>query len=199
MDSTTIITDIARKRFWAEPQISATLMRDDATPPFWTECLTALGNKMHSRQLAEISWKGELQELRQNINHMLNICEKIDRVITALHYLCTYLSGQENWSAAMLECCGVYGRGWGNFLRLPLERLTAERVRFEHTEACSTLNIENNVNEKTELWKCNKSFPGKDQRCIYFVNYSMAKLQISHTWEYCIFGFLDLHQDLLPV
>ena len=62
MDSTTMITDIARKRFSAEPQISATLMRDHATPPFWTECLTALGNKMHLRQLAEISWKGELDQ-----------------------------------------------------------------------------------------------------------------------------------------
>ena len=55
-----MITDIARKRFWAEPQISATLMRDHTTPPFWTECLTALGNKIHLRQIAEISWKGEL-------------------------------------------------------------------------------------------------------------------------------------------
>ena len=55
-----MITDIVRKRFWAEPQISATLMQDHTTPPLWTECLTALGKKMHLRQLAEISWKGEL-------------------------------------------------------------------------------------------------------------------------------------------
>ena len=33
---------------------------DHAPPPSWTECLTALSNKLHSRQLAEISWKGEL-------------------------------------------------------------------------------------------------------------------------------------------
>ena len=70
MDSTTMITDIARKRFWAEPQISATLMRDHATPPFWTECLTALGNKMHLRQLAEISWKGELTEIQAPIKYL---------------------------------------------------------------------------------------------------------------------------------
>ena len=28
-------------------------------PPFGTECLTAVSNKLHSRNLAEISWKGE--------------------------------------------------------------------------------------------------------------------------------------------
>ena len=33
---------------------------DHAPPPSWAECLTALSNKLHSRQLAEISWKGEL-------------------------------------------------------------------------------------------------------------------------------------------
>ena len=43
------------------PQISAILMPDHVTLPFRTECLTALGNKMHSRHLAEISWKGELR------------------------------------------------------------------------------------------------------------------------------------------
>ena len=34
---------------------------DHAPPPSWTECLTALSNKLHSRQLAEISWKGEFK------------------------------------------------------------------------------------------------------------------------------------------
>ena len=59
MDSITMITDMARKIFGAEPQISATSMPDHATPPFWTERLTVLSYKMYSRQLAEISWKGE--------------------------------------------------------------------------------------------------------------------------------------------
>ena len=60
MDSITMITDVSRERFGAEPQISATLMRDHAMMPFWTECLTEHVNKLHSRQLVEISWKGEL-------------------------------------------------------------------------------------------------------------------------------------------
>ena len=55
-----MITDMARKRFGAEPQIRATLMHDHATPPIWTECLTVHSNKIHSRQLTEILWKGEL-------------------------------------------------------------------------------------------------------------------------------------------
>ena len=59
-----------RKRFGAEPQTSTTLMSltmqgsDHATRPFWTECLTAVSNKLHSRQLAEISWKGEWRVTR---------------------------------------------------------------------------------------------------------------------------------------
>ena len=65
MNIITMITDMLRKRFGAEPQTGATLMpltmpgSDHATPPFWTECLTAVSNKLHSRNLAEISWKGE--------------------------------------------------------------------------------------------------------------------------------------------
>ena len=42
---------------------------DHAPPPSWAECLTALSNKLHSRQLAEISWKGELT-LRRKIFKM---------------------------------------------------------------------------------------------------------------------------------
>ena len=45
---------------YAPPWCMAMRGSDHAPPPSWTECLTALSNKLHSRQLAEISWKGEL-------------------------------------------------------------------------------------------------------------------------------------------
>ena len=66
--SITMITDMLRKRFGAEPQTVTTLMpltmrgSDHATPSFWKECLTAVNNKLYSRHLAEISWKGEYQD-----------------------------------------------------------------------------------------------------------------------------------------
>ena len=65
MNSITMITDMLRKRFGAEPQTGTTLIpltmqgSDYATPPFWTECWTAVSNKLHSGHLAEISWKAE--------------------------------------------------------------------------------------------------------------------------------------------
>ena len=43
----------------APPWCLTTRGSDHGTPPFWTECLTALSNKLHSRQQVEISWKGE--------------------------------------------------------------------------------------------------------------------------------------------
>ena len=62
MDSTTMINDMVRKRFATEPL-------DQRHPDAWprnaailTECLTALSNKMHSRHLGEISWKGQLTQ-----------------------------------------------------------------------------------------------------------------------------------------
>ena len=83
MDNTTMITDMSRKIFGAEPQVSATSMPGLATRSsvhtmlsFWTGYLTAHSNKLHSRQLAKISWKGEfaacvataqLKHYRQNI------------------------------------------------------------------------------------------------------------------------------------
>ena len=57
-----MITNMARKGFGAEPQISTTLMPDHTMAPFWTQCLIVHSNKMRSRQLTEISWKGEFSQ-----------------------------------------------------------------------------------------------------------------------------------------